>query len=596
MNYSNLNSLYVIQTQVVGLDLHPFPKAKLLRPVWRKIFCNPQCFTDQRQLIRDASSYFKESYRLEFPDEGRNSEQTWNMQALNSSEELDESLSLPDIPFIRFLGSICFNTRRIHTGTYYERQRLGLEFLRRGSESRSKQNDDDDESWILGYDFTLPDQRMNYLCFELSRPLVLHAKTYSDIRANGKIFIHIYPCGYLVIHLAISLTWNSARSLPAIRETILKETRPHHLNSKWIWTSRLSKEGVSLNSLTKRIYREIEASIFIARESKLYTSSQWRTLIRTTSEKTDSHAISRDLLGSHSDPKIIEDLSLQNSRSGADKLIVTRQGITCSFRPFSAEHKELYKSYSSSLTTLIGSVHKQLALTSLTKEDREKVQKFIVDAKPLLLQLKDKPANQIAYQFNQDSYGLIRIPWELREKERSGLLSDLEQKRLQNLRELCDQIREVEYLVRNMHASWSRPQSARRFLWKIARIQEFVLIKEKIYEDYVYFIQNEVHQLKKYRRSLKSKITEEEVFRTDVFDQKTSDFLQALDRHIQQASGFHRFIYSILCDGTKVNDHRHKVCELLKEWDDEAQKWEHPTYAAWKKLVQPLRAILASTS
>lgn len=596
MDYSNLNSLYVIQTQVVGLDRHPFPKAKLFRPAWRKIFCNPRCFTDQRHLIRDSSSYFKEVFRLE----GSDSKKVLGEVEKDSSslDELDDDLSLPSIPFIRSLGSICFNTRRIHAGTYYERQKLGLNLWRQGLEGDLTRDDEDEDqsSWVLGYDSTLPDQRMNYLCFELARPLTLSAKTNSDVRANGKIFIHIYPCGYLVIHLAISLAWDNAYSLSAIRETILKEIRPHHISSKWMWMSRIGREGKNLNSLIKIIYREIKTSLFVDSEAKLDTSNQWRTFLRLTSEKTDSHKISRELLGSHSDPKVIEDLSFQYSRSGADKLIVTHQGAACSFRPFSAEHLELCKNYSSSLSNLIDRVRKQLAVTSLAEDEREKVKQIVIDAEPLLSKLKDRPVNYIAYQFKQDSYGLIWIPWELEDKERSGSISSLEEARLHDLRELRDRVREVIDLVQSMHASWSRPQSARRFLWKISRVQEFVLVKEKIYEDYVCFMQNEIQKLKKYRRSLKSKVTEEEIFRIDVFDQKAADFLQVLDRHVQQTNDFYRFVYSVLCDGTKLNDNRNKVCDLLKEWDDEAQKWEHPAYAAWKKLVQPLRAILSSTS
>lgn len=579
MSDSTLRSLYIIQTQVIGLDNHPFPKAKLLRPSWRSIFGHPQCFTDQRMLIRDASNLFKDVWRNE----------------MGLPEDTDSGLPLPSLPFIRDLGSICFNTRRIHAGTYSERRSLAFELWDREENDILRQELDcesDGSSWILGYERTLPDQRMNHLCFELAKPLSLYAKTNSDIRANGKIFIHIYPSGYFVIHLAISLMWDNPRSLSEVHE-ILKETRPHHLSAKWNWSSRLGKENETLHSLIQKVYRCIEASVFNETNSKLCTGGQWRSFLRLTMERCVPSQISKELFKSYAEPKVIDNLSSPDSRNGVECLVVTRQGTACIFRPFTVTHEELCKIYAASLVSLTNQVSDQLTLSPLSTKDQVEIESLIHSTE--LLSLKDRPCPRISYHLKQRLHDLVPIPWDLRNKEKAGTIDEIELERLCNLNELLKRIDELCDLVWKMHSSWSKPQASRRFFWKMCRIQELVLVKEKIYEDYSCFIQEQVHQLQKHRRSLKSKITEEEIFKFSVFDQQVADFLPVLDRYVKQTNNFYRYIYGVLCGSTKINDHRDKVCDLIKEWDSEAQKWEHPTSAIWKKIVQPLRAILASS-
>jgi hypothetical protein len=464
-----MKSIYVIQTQVIGIDCRPFPKSHLLRPSWQQIFCTPQCFDDQRHLIRDASWLFRDAWQSEMGLPKK-------IKARKDNEEENISfikLPLPSMPFIRGLGSISFNTRRIHSKTYSERRSLAFELW------DQKKKDDIDEkdisSWLLGYDRNIQDQRMNYLCFELARPLFLQAKTGNDIQATAKIFIHIFPSGYIVLHLVASLKWEEKRSLSAVHE-ILREVRPHHLNNTWHWSSRLGKESESLQSLIRKIYGQLEISLFADPNSKLHKSSQWRTFLRVTMEHPDINQISSILLGSHSSPKIINDLSKPGSRSGVQCLIVTPQGAACIFD----------------------------------------------------------------------------------------------------------------------HQSWCKTQAARRFFWKMSRIHEFVLVKEKIYEDYVHFMRDHVHDLQKWRRSFIDKAKEEDIFKFSVFDQQAVDYLLILDRHIHQTINFFRYIYPVFCEGTKIDKYRHQAHELIKEWDKEAQAWEHPLYAAWTRIVQPLQALLKS--
>lgn len=145
--------------------------------------------------------------------------------------------------------------------------------------------------------------------------------------------------------------------------------------------------------------------------------------------------------------------------------------------------------------------------------------------------------------------------------------------------------------MREMHVSWAKPQAARRFFWKMSRIQEFVLVKERIYEDYERFIQNRVHELQKFRRSLKRKILEEDLFKFSVFDQQVADYLIVLDRHIKQTNNFYRYVYSFLCQGTRIDDHRRNVLELINEWDKEAETWDYPVCAVWKRILKPFLAV-----
>ena len=159
------------------------------------------------------------------------------------------------------------------------------------------------------------------------------------------------------------------------------------------------------------------------------------------------------------------------------------------------------------------------------------------------------------------------------------------------MRELEKRIEELALIVIEMHQSWCKPQAARRFLWKMSRIQEYVLVKERIYEDYAHFMRDHVNQLQKWRRSYIDKVKEEDIFKISVFDQQAAEYLLTLDRHINNTNNFYRFIYSVFCKGTKLDNYRHKVNDLIKAWDTEAEKWENPVYATWKRIVQPLRAI-----
>lgn len=581
---STVKSIYVIQTQVVGLDGHPFPQANILRPSWQPIFCNLRCFADQRQLIRDASWLFRNAWRTEkgLPEED------------NDDNDFEDgcsqfTLPLPSLPFIRGLGSICFNTRRIHARTYFERGDLALKLWDQGKKENVDQDIDGEDynsAWLLGYDRNVQDQRMNHLCFELAHPLSLHAQTHNDIQANGKLFIHIYPSGYIVFHLAVSLVWEEARSLSSVRE-ILRELRPHHLNATWTWTSRLGKQNETLNSLINKIYKQVEVSLFNNPDSRLRTGGQWRSFLRVSMEKCDPFQVSSVLLGCHDKPKIIKDLSVPSSRSGAECLIITRQGAACIFRPFSIQHEELRNKYTQRLSSLFDRVRAQVEITPLSAKIRDDIQSTILNSK--LFGLKDQPHAKIAHRLRREDFNLT---WELREKDRNGTISTTEREHYLKLADLEERIRDIELLVSEMHHSWSKPQAARRFFWKMSRIHEFVLVKEIIYEDYSRFIQDQVHQLQKFRRSLILKITEEDLFKFSVFDQQAADYLQVLDRHIAQTNNFYRFIYSVLCQGTRVDDLRSKVRELIKEWDNEARTWEHPAYAAWKRIVQPLRAFL----
>jgi len=436
MGNSQIDSAYIVHSQVIGLNDQPFPPKEKLRSVWHPLFNSKNCFTDLCKLI-DFGAY----------------------------SEINNEPVISSIPFICNLGPVWFNTRSVRLMNSSEREWLGQSLCRTDDDFIEDDFNDDELRLFFGHDSQLEDQRMNYLCFEIYNPLFIRAKTEDETQVEGKIFLHIYPSGYLVFHVAVALNWRDGRNLDGLHK-ILKETRPWRTDSNWTWSSKLGSGRLS--EIIKTIKDKIQQSFYVDSSTPLQQGTWWSSL-KLISAAEGKH-IATELLLPENKYEIVD---MQDKFTSLKYLYSSRQGLVCVFQP--------------------------------------------------------------------------------------------ECKR----------------------------KTALHFFWKILVLTEFVAFKHKLYEDYAKFLRREVNQLKDFRLSLKRKATKEDLLRFSAYDHTIPQFLFALDNHIQSARPFHRFIYSTISTGTGFDERREKVMKLINEWEEEVEQWEPILVALWKKIISPVRSLLA---
>lgn len=254
-----IQSLYYVQSSVLSLnDDTPFNHNKGIRKSFRPIFDSKQCFAEMGPAIYD---YYRvnENDILEY----------WN----NVNEILEESdyarIPVTDAPFIADMGQVCFNTRSMYfIDSAYKKQAFAAQLAKRitywRNFSQTYTNPDFSnhftESGTFGYDINLEDQRMNFLYFELRPGFKIAAfNEASEQVASGKIYIHIYPSGYVVLHIAARFrNALEADNKEEINKS-LEELKPWK-NGVWKWKSKFGT--LSLKETVERIYEKISISIF----------------------------------------------------------------------------------------------------------------------------------------------------------------------------------------------------------------------------------------------------------------------------------------------------------------------------------------------
>lgn len=231
---SQILSLYIVHTCIIGIGNRPFPETKgNLRPAWFPIFRSNHCFSDSGTLVRD-----------------------------NPKDQ-----PLPSNPFVRNLGSFYFGARnsriddrRCHrhkaASPYHKPASNIYNLMKERAASKTIKSS---APSFFGYDPTSTDERMNSLYYELCRPLYLQTQTEDDVQAEGRIFIHVYPSGYIVLHLAISLTWTHKKSLQEVSK-LIQETRPWRPDCKLTWSSRVANGH--LPDIIEAIRQNLQQSLY----------------------------------------------------------------------------------------------------------------------------------------------------------------------------------------------------------------------------------------------------------------------------------------------------------------------------------------------
>ena len=111
-------------------------------------------------------------------------------------------------------------------------------------------------------------------------------------------------------------------------------------------------------------------------------------------------------------------------------------------------------------------------------------------------------------------------------------------------------------------------KTALRLFWKTMVLHEFVILKNRIYDDYAIYLREEINKTKKARLH-KTGVQERQPAQHGGYDTNLVEYLRALDRHSRSAPPFYRRIYSFLSNGLGF-DRKHLAIErLLTDWRSE---------------------------
>lgn len=368
------NSAYIVYTQVIALGERPFVTADGLRPLWsRAFFNNETCFSDNKTLVFDRwrNAYWPDvpdEHKQRFPKEYREVRSASDDATLSNEERYDAFLRLqrewmgtaitiprPASPFLHGLGSVFFDTHLARLTDKYSNTRSRLARLLVGNEAwdprfleppkreaaaAKGEFAEDDESQFFqcfGYDPEVADQRMNALYFELSRPLILRAEKHSDVAVRGKIFVHIYPSGYLTLQVAISLPCESPMPLARVTE-IVWETSPTRTDSEWKWATRIGSG--KLPEVIALVKARLWNSLFRGAPGHFH-EGPWQSALKVVTNANLKKAAAA-IIGAKGE---CEALVLSKHAVSARYLISSPQGLVCVFksvRNFGHESRRLH--------------------------------------------------------------------------------------------------------------------------------------------------------------------------------------------------------------------------------------------------------------
>ena len=356
----DFGSPYIIQTNIIPIGDIPFSYRKY-KPIFSRIFNNKRCFLKNSSLF-----LFKKN---EKPNKSN--------------------------PFIKSLGQICFNSQRVQ---YFKQQYAYLDvadlLLGKNNEEYNRDLEENKSEYykeeeIFGYDINLEDQRMNNLYYELYKPVTLTAHSSEGCKAKGKLFIHIYPSGYLILQLAVSLKGLHKSDIDNLKLAI-EETRPWRQDTKWRWESKFG--STSLHDLLIKVVFNTSQSLCNGRQIKL-NKNYWHSLLSIDSTNYDSNIVQYLF----SDKVETFNLKYKNHSYLEERIISSRQGVIFFHDPRREERdcllhsiwkimsiyellllrQQIYHDYINFLNTEISRLTKE-RLNPLAKFDRKTIFRLFV--------------------------------------------------------------------------------------------------------------------------------------------------------------------------------------------------------------------------
>jgi len=235
-------SIYVVHSRVIPLCEHPFCYQDELRPIWKPFFQGAHGFAPFVPTAMDKLSKH---------------------------------------PFLHTLGPLVLNPRR--AGIIYGEKDTAYSWLidrLSGQESHPFEDtypkNEDQPFVIFGFDPQIDDQRQSLLYLECARRIPLRSAGRDDVCAQGNFYIHVYPAGYLVVHLVLTLKWQHPRSIPEVG-ALVRETCPWRSDGAWRWESRLA------NGKIHYLYLRLRTALFSAFFESHHTplrEGEWKTFVR----------------------------------------------------------------------------------------------------------------------------------------------------------------------------------------------------------------------------------------------------------------------------------------------------------------------------
>ncbi len=325
----------------IAIGDRPFAQPAQMRPVWRCIFQNQKCLTQNRSLVRDGwwpGSLSPELKRFLFPlplwPRYLPSSLSTLVRDHRWSSRLPSDVTtfykdalpelFPSIPFVRNLGAVCLNLGTLHLADNTDRAILA-NFFAGGDEPQDLL----DMIKVFGYDRKIEDERMNFVCFEPYEPVRLRLITHDGVWINGKVRVHLYACGYIILRMEFSIDAKSLKKLSwtdGIKrlQQLLLETKPSNRKSTTIWRSRLGNKRLS--ELVKQVKESLRESLF--NDSSHFREGQWQTVI-SVFHRYNGRRFAADLLSVGR----YESMDIADNYGSPKLLLSSRKGSGCTFVP-----------------------------------------------------------------------------------------------------------------------------------------------------------------------------------------------------------------------------------------------------------------------
>lgn len=230
--------IYIEHNAVIALNERPLGENIKIRAPLNKIFNHERTFEEHRMNFLGLNLNYRKPQLIQYGD----------FPPIMMPRFV---YSNPSHPFIKNLGPIVFNSnslKLISSGCCTRNTIIELLAGRRSfNEPNAKKEsieeiayydvDDGDETKpiFFGYNPWLEDQRHNHLFYETAKSLKIKHHVNNKCIASGKIKVHIYPFGYIVLKFSLNINYNL---LSEDINTVLKETRLTNSKSTWLWKSK----------------------------------------------------------------------------------------------------------------------------------------------------------------------------------------------------------------------------------------------------------------------------------------------------------------------------------------------------------------------
>ena len=292
-----------LYTQVLSLGKGPFLEPDFLKPFWHSFFNDKECFYKNRQLIYKTEKAYQK-------------------------------------PFIQGIGTISFGGGRRGGEGGGEKKDVHIHCGHRNYDYREllfHNNDEfspkikrylsDTEDFVLGYSSKIADQRHYFLCWKIDDKVSFELCSDISVRAKGSVYIHLYPSGYVAIIVHINFDWSQA-TIPVDLAMIIRESKPCTRNNGWKWSSRLSKEGLTLGEIVGSCVSKLRNSFFEKVGLDVFTlrKNDWHSSVRIFSNITDEKVFI-----SQFELENCEILSQSNGNSNLKLLLLSERTILCIF-------------------------------------------------------------------------------------------------------------------------------------------------------------------------------------------------------------------------------------------------------------------------